>query len=94
LIGISISPNLRFHIAEIDTLDEEMKKFNKVFGIKNEIRAHQLENELLMLDPNNFSSIRDFLSKFKTLRFLLEGIKVKKEYGSLIYSILTKIGLA
>jgi len=52
LIEMSISPDLRFHIVEIDTTDEAMKKLNKVFEIKNEIRAHQLKNELLMLDPN------------------------------------------
>ena len=78
LIGMSISPDLRFHIAELDTPDEAMKQITKVFGIKNELRAHQLENELLTLDPNNFSCIEDFLSKFKTLRLLLEGVKVKK----------------
>ena len=44
------------------------------------------------MDPNNVSSIEDFLSKFKTLKLLLEGVKVKKEDGSLIYSILTKLG--
>jgi len=89
---MSISPDLRFHIAELDTHDEAMKQLNKVFGIKNEIRDHQLENELLMLDPNNFSSTEYFLSNFKALRLLLEGVKVKKEDGSLIYSILTKLG--
>ena len=46
------------------------------------------------MDPNNFSSIEDFLPKFKTLRLILEGCKVKKEDGSLIYSILAKLGLA
>ena len=34
------------------------------------------------------------MSKFKTLRLLLEGCKVKKEDGSLIYCILAKLGLA
>ena len=92
LIGMSISPDLRFHIAELDAPDEAMKQITKVFGIKNELRAHQLENELLTLDPNNFSCIEDFLSKFKTLRLLLEGVKVKKEDSNLIYSILTKLG--
>ena len=92
LIGMSISPELRFHIAELDTPDEAMKQINKVFGIKNEIGAHQLENELLTLDPNNVSCIKAFLSKFKTLRYLLEGVKVKKEDSILIYSILTKLG--
>jgi len=94
LIGMSISPDLRFHIAKLDTPDEVMKQINKVFGIKNELRAHQLENELLTLDPNNFSCTEDFLSKFKTLRYLLQGVKVKKQDSNLIYSILTKLGPA
>eukprot|EP00253_Pinus_taeda_P026485 PITA_26485 len=94
LIGMSISPDLRFHIAELDTPHEALEQITKVFGIKNEIRAHQLENELLTLDPNNFSCIEDFSSKFKTLRYLLEGVKVKKEDSNLIYSILTKLGPA
>eukprot|EP00253_Pinus_taeda_P028506 PITA_28506 len=89
---MSISPDLRFHIAELDTPHEALEQITKVFWIKNEIRAHQLENELLILDPNNFSCIEDFLSKFKTLRYLLEGVKVKKEDSNLIYSILTKLG--
>ena len=46
------------------------------------------------MDPNNFSSIEDFLSKFNTLRLILEGCKVKKEYGILIYFILANLGPA
>ena len=91
---MSIAQTLRFHILDIDTPHEALDKLNIVFGIQNQIKAHQLENELLTLDPNNFSSIEDFLSKFKTLRLLLEGFKVKKEDGSLIYCILTKLGHA
>ena len=66
---MSISPDLRFHIAELDTPDKAMEQLTKVFGIKNELRAHQLENELLTL----ISCIEHFLSKFKTIRLLLEG---------------------
>jgi len=83
LIGMSISPDLRFHIAKLDTPNEAMKQLTKVFGIKNEIRAHQLKNELLTLEPNNFSSTEYFLSKFNTLRLLLEGVKVKKNMVAL-----------
>ena len=91
---MSIAQDLRFHILDIDTPHEALDKLNTVFGIQNQIRAHQLENELLTLDPNNFSSIEDFLSKFKTLRLLLEGCKVKKEDSSLIYCFLAKLGPA
>ena len=68
LIGMSISQDFQFHILDIDTPHEALDKLNTVFGIQNQIKAHQLENELLTLDPNNFSSIEDFLSKFKTLK--------------------------
>ena len=44
------------------------------------------------MEPNNFSSIGHVLSKFKILRILLEGFKVRKEDGSLIYSILANLG--
>ena len=40
LIIISIAQDLRFHILEIDTLDEALKKLNNVFGIQNQIKAH------------------------------------------------------
>ena len=39
LIGMSIAQDLRFHILEIDTPDEALKKLNTVFGIQNQIRA-------------------------------------------------------
>ena len=68
---MSIAQDLRFHILDIDTPDEALERLKVVFGIQNQIRAHQLENELLTLDPNNFSSIEDFLSKFKTLKIIL-----------------------
>ena len=91
---MSISQDLRFHIIDIDTPDEALEKLKKNFGIQNQIMTHQLENELLTLNPNNFSSIEYFLSKFKSLRILLEVCKVKKEDGSLIYCILSKLGPA
>jgi hypothetical protein len=47
LIGMSILPNLRFHIKGENSLVKAWEKLNCVFGIKNEIRAFQLENKLL-----------------------------------------------
>ena len=40
LIGISIAQDLPFHILDIDTTDEALKKLNNVIGIQNQIRAH------------------------------------------------------
>ena len=71
-----------------------MKKLNIVLGIQNEIKAHQLENEFLIMDLNHFSSIEYIFSKSKTLRLLIKGCKVKKEDGSIFYSIVAKLGLS
>jgi hypothetical protein len=88
---MSTSPGPRFHLdgSPVKAWD----KLNIVFGIKNYIRTFQLENKLLTLDPSNFPSIEDYLSKFKTLNFLLEGCKVTNEKEPLIYGILTKLPL-
>ena len=88
---MSISPYLRFHLDGVDSPVKTWEKLNKIFGIKNEIRAFQLENELLTLDPSNFPSIEDYLSRFKTLKLLLEGCNVSKEEDPLIYGILAKL---
>ena len=56
--------------------------------------SHQLENELLSLNPNDFSCIRDYLSKYKTLRLVCAECKIKKEDKQCIYHILSKLGPA
>ena len=90
-IGMSISPELRFHLDGEDSPVKAWAKLNNIFGIKNEIRAFQLENALLTLDPSNFPSIEDYLSKLKTLKLLLEGCNVLKKDDPLIYGILAKL---
>ena len=47
LIGMSISTDLWFHIYGIDETDKTWEKLESVFGKHNEIRGHQLENELI-----------------------------------------------
>jgi hypothetical protein len=94
LIRMSISPNLRFHLQEIDDPGEAWEKLEFVFGKHNIIRAHQLENQILTLSPNDFSCIEDYLSKFKTLRILCEECQIKLEEEHCIYIILCKIGSA
>jgi hypothetical protein len=44
LIKIFISPDLWFHLQEIDDPDEAWEKIEYVFGKKNIIGAHKLEN--------------------------------------------------
>ena len=79
LIRMSISTDLRFHISGIDEPNLAWEKLKSLFSKHNEIRGHQLENDLLSLNPNDFSCIQDYLSKYKTLRLFCAEYKIKKE---------------
>ena len=65
LSGMSISTDLRFHISRIDEPDKAWEKLEAVFGKHNEIQGHQLEKELISLNPSDFSCIQNYLSKYK-----------------------------
>jgi hypothetical protein len=91
---MSISPDLRYHLQEIDDPKEAWDKIESVFGKLNIIRGQQLENKILTLSPSDFSCLGDYLSKFKTLRILCEECKIKMEEERCIYLILSELGSA
>jgi hypothetical protein len=94
LIGMSISPDLRFHLQSIDKPKETWEKIESVFGKHNIIRGQQLENQVLTFSPSDFSCIEDYLSEFKTLRTLFEECKIKIDEDHCIYLIFLKLGSA
>ena len=67
-------------------------KLEFLFGVQDEIRAHQFENELLSLSPRNFDSIEGFFTKFKSLDIFLKKFGIDKKGYQLILSILSKSG--
>jgi hypothetical protein len=91
---MSISPDLRYHLQEIDDPEKAWDKIEFVFGKLNIIRAQQLKNQMFTLSPSDFSYLGDYLSKFKTLRILCEECKIKMEEECCIYLILSKLGSA
>jgi hypothetical protein len=91
---MSISPDLRFHLQGIDAPNKSWENIEVVFGKHNIIRAHQLENQLMNLSPNDFPCIEDYLSKFKTLRILCIECQLDLKEDRCIYVILSKLGSA
>ena len=91
---MSISPDLRYHIQEIDDPEEAWDKIESVFGKLNIIWAQQLENQVMTLSPNDFYFLGDYLYRSKTLRIVCEECKIKMEEGHCIYLILSKLGSA
>jgi hypothetical protein len=85
LIGMSISPDLRYHLQGVDDPKEAWDKIESVFGKLNIIRAQQLENQILTLSPSDFSCLGDYLSKFKTLKLLCIECNIKMKEPRCIY---------
>ena len=89
---ISISPNILFNLYGLTTPNQVWTKLESLFGVQNEIRAHQLENELLSLSPRSFESIEGFFTKFNSVIIMLKQCGIEKKEYQLIISILSKIG--
>ena len=71
LLFLSISTDILFHLDGLTTPNQLWTKLESLFGVQDEIRAHQLENELFSLSPSSFDSIEGFFKKFKSLVILL-----------------------
>ena len=90
-MSLSISQDICFHIKGLNTPKEIWDKLASLFDMQDEMRVHQLENELISLNASNFESMNDFFTKFKNLIFQLKLCKVEKEDDQLILTILSKL---
>ena len=62
-----------------------------MFGKTYDIRGHELENELINLNPNIFDTIQDFISRFKSASLQFKECKIDKDDEQLILTILLNI---
>ena len=67
LLCLSISRDLLFHLNGLTSPNEAWDNIQKLFGTIDEMRGHQLENELISLNPRKFESLQVYFSKFKSL---------------------------
>ena len=74
------------------TPKEVWYKLASLFDKKDDLRIHQLENDLISLHLANLETINGFFTKFKNLVFQLKLCKVEKEDDQLILAILSKLG--
>ena len=67
LLCLSISRDLLFHLDSLTSPNEVWENLEYIFGKTDEMRGHQIENELISLSPSNFESLQLYFSKFKAL---------------------------
>ena len=67
LLCLIISRDLLFHLDGLTSPNEVWEKLTDIFGKTDEMRGHQIKNELISLSPNSFESLQLYFSKFKEL---------------------------
>ena len=79
LLCLSISPDLLFRLDNLTTPNQVWTKLESLFGVKYELRAHQLEIELFSMSPRSFNSIEVFFTNFKSLVLILKHCGIDKK---------------
>ena len=92
LLCLSISRDLLFHLDGLTSPNEVWEKISDLFGKIDEMRGHQIKNELISLSPNSFESLQLYFSKFKELVLQLEQCGIEKKDDQLVLAILSKLG--
>ena len=91
LLCLSISRDLLFHLDELTSPNEVWEKLVEIFHKVDEMRGHQIKNELISLSPNSFESLQLYLSKFKTLVLQLKQCGIEKKDDQLVLAILSNL---
>ena len=90
LLCLSISRDLLFHLDGLTSPNEVWEKLVDIFGKTDEMRGHQIKNELISLSPSSFESLQLYFSKFKALVLQLKQCGIEKE-EKLVLAIFLKL---
>ena len=88
LLCLSIFRDLLFHLDGLTSPNEVWENIVDIFGKTDEMRGHQIENELIFLSPNRFDSLQLYFSKFKALVLQLKQCRIEKKEEKLVLDIL------
>ena len=81
-----------FHVDILDNPNELWLRLEAFFGNTDEMRGHQLKNELISLSPSQYETIQDFFTKLKSLVLQLKQCGIDNKEDNIILSILLKLG--
>ena len=92
LLCLSISRDLLFHLDGLTSPNEVWENILEIFGKTDEMRGHQIKNELISLSLNSFESLQLYFSKFKALVLQLKQCGIEKKEEKLVLAIFSKLG--
>jgi hypothetical protein len=91
ILCLNISPDLLIHVDACKTPNDVWKKLKDLLGKQDNLRGHQMENDIHALNPSDFETLQDYYN-FKTFLSHVRTCGIDKKYEELIFSIQSKIG--
>ena len=92
MLCLKILRDLLFDVEILGTPNEVWINIESLFGNTDEMRGHQIENELISLIPSHYETIQDLFTKFKALVLQLKQCGIKKKDDHMIVYIISKLG--
>ena len=86
-----ISQDILFHLEGLRTPKETWYNLEYLFGKKDEIWGHILENDLIVLQPNSFEYIKQLFTKYKSLVLQCKQCGLERKNEQLVLSMLRKL---
>ena len=91
ILCLSILRDLLFHIDSLTYPNEVWETIEDIFINAEDMRAHQIENDLISLSPSRFKSLQLYFTKFKALILQLKQCGIEKE-ERLFLTFLSNLG--
>ena len=85
---LSISRDLPIHLDSLTYPNEAWDNIEEIYGKKDEMRGHQIKNELISLSPSSFESLQLYFTKFKVLVLQLKQCGIGKKEEQLVLTII------
>ena len=86
-----VHEDLIFHIDNCKTVKEAWDKFSNLYVKVDKARGFELDENLMSLDPKDFDTIQDYITKTHELRSMVKDCGITIEDEKLIYNLMRKL---
>ena len=86
-----VHDDLIFHINNCGTIKESWHKFTSLYAKVDKARGFELDDNLMSLDPKEFKTIQDYITKAHELRSMVKDCGITIDDEKLIHNLMRKL---
>ena len=86
-----VHEDLIFHIDNCKIVKEAWDKFSSLYAKVDKARGFELDENIMSLDPKEFETIQDYITKAHELSSMVKDCGITIEDEKLIYNLMRKL---